>query len=244
MKRKRDIKTQRIKKYKARLNLDGSRMQQGKHFEESYSPVVKWHSIRTVLALSTINKWHTKQIDYVHAFPQAPIDRELYMKIPKGFDLGEGIDQDKYVLQIHRNIYGKKDSGRIWNQYLTKKLIEEVGFTQSKFDECVFYKGTTIYLLYIDDSILAGPNVEEIQQIISDIRKAKLQITEEGDIQDFLGVNIEQRPNGSIELTQPHLINQILKDLKMEKDNVITKNTPAASSQILRRHEESNKFDD
>lgn len=128
MKRKRDIITRRVKKYKARLNLDGSRMRKGEHYEESYSPVAKWNSIRTVLILSAMNKWHTKQIDYVHAFPQAPIDREIYMKIPKGFDLGEGIDPNDYVLQIHRNVYGKKDGGRVWNQYLTKKLIQEIGF--------------------------------------------------------------------------------------------------------------------
>ena len=174
MKRKRDILTQHIKKYNARLNLDGSRMKQGEHYEESYSPVAKWNSIQTVLALSAMNKWHTKQINYVHAFPQAPIDREIYMKIPKGFDLGEGTNPTDYVLHIHRNIYGKKDSGRVWNQYLTKKLIKEVGFKQSKIDECVFYRGKTIYLLYIDDSILAGPDEGKIARIIKDIKRAKL----------------------------------------------------------------------
>ena len=45
MKRKRDIKTRRVKKYKARLNLDGSKMRKGEHYEESYSPVAKWNSI-------------------------------------------------------------------------------------------------------------------------------------------------------------------------------------------------------
>ena len=130
------------------------------------------------------NKWHTKQIDYIHAFPQAPIDREIYMRIPKGFNLGKDVNPDDYVLQIHRNVYVKKDSGRVWNQYLTKKLIQEIGFKQFEVDECVFYRGKTIYLLYIDDYILAGSDEEEINQIIRDIRKAKLQITEEGDIQD------------------------------------------------------------
>jgi hypothetical protein len=47
--------------------------------------------------------------------------------------------------------------------------------------------------LYTNDSILAGPDEEEINQIISDIRGAGLNIIEEGDIQDFLGVNIERK---------------------------------------------------
>ena len=70
-----------------------------------------------------------------------------------------------------------------------------------------------MYALYTDNSILAGPDKNKIDDIISDMRKAKLNITEEGKLEDFLGVNIEQIPDGTIHLTQPHLINQILDDL-------------------------------
>lgn len=156
--------------------------------------------------------------------------------------MGEGIDQNNYVLKIHRYVYSKKVSGRVWNQYLTKKLIQKIGFKESKVNECVFYKGNTIYLLYIDDSILAGPDVKEINLIIKDMRKAKLQITEE-DIQDFLGVHINQRVDVNIELTQPHLIQQILEDLRLDKDDASAKVVPATLSKILRSHLESEDFD-
>ncbi len=33
---------------------------------------------------SLLNSWKTKQIDFVLAFPQAPVERDLYMEIPKG----------------------------------------------------------------------------------------------------------------------------------------------------------------
>jgi Reverse transcriptase (RNA-dependent DNA polymerase) len=189
MKRKRDILTRTIKKWKARLNIDGSRMVKGVHYEESYSPVASWNSIRTMLLLAAQYKWHTVQLDYVLAFPQAPIEQTLYMEVPKGFEI-EGHDWKDHVLKLHRNVYGSKNAGRTWYQYLQKKLIEEVGFTQSKVDECVFYKGKVMYVLYTDDSILAGPDKAEIDKVIDDIRKAKLDITVEGDIQDFLGINI------------------------------------------------------
>jgi len=71
---------------------------------------------------------------------------------------------------------------------------------------------------------------------------AKLDITIEGDIQDFLGVNIERKENGSIHLTQPHLIDQILKELRLE-DNASIKETPAPSSKLLSRHSNSKDFD-
>ena len=110
-----------------------------------------------LLSQTELHGWHTKQLDYVLAYPQAPVERDLYMKIPAGFKIENGNNLD-YVLKTHRNIYGKKQSGRVWNQYLVNKLVNDLGFKQSKEDECVFYRGQTIYVLYTDDSILAGPS--------------------------------------------------------------------------------------
>ena len=164
------------------------------------------------------------------------------MKVPKGFQV-TGRNQDEYELKLNKNVYGQKQAGRVWNKFLEKKLIEEVGFTKSKIDECVFYKNKTIYVLYTDDSILAGPDKDEIEQIIRDIQKANLNITKEGDIQDFLGVNIKSDGKGRIELTQPHLINQILKDMKMEDKNIKIKHTPAMTSKILNKDQNGKAFD-
>jgi hypothetical protein len=123
------------------------------------------------------------------------------------------------------------------------KLIGTLGFTQSKADECVFYKGKTMYALYTDNSILAGPDEEEIKQIIKDLQKAKLNITKEGDLEDFLGVQIERKKDGTIHLTQPQLIDQILDGLRLNNNNVITKSVPASSSRLLSRHSNSEDFD-
>ena len=54
----------------------------------------------------------------------------------------------------------------------------------------------------------------------------------EGDVKDFLGVNIERHPDGTITFSQPHLIKKILKALWMDS-NTTPKDTPAASLQIL-----------
>ena len=60
MRRKRDIKTREIKKYKARLNIDGSQMRKGIDYEETYAPVAKWSTIRLILSLAAVHKWHTQ----------------------------------------------------------------------------------------------------------------------------------------------------------------------------------------
>lgn len=248
MKRKRDIRTRKVKKWKARLNIDGSRMVKGVHYDQTYSPVASWKSIRLLLIMIAKNRWHSRQIDYVLAFPQAPVEKEIYMKIPKGFDLDttgfpKGTNTNDYVLRLNRNVYGQKQASRVWFQYLSTKLINELGFTQSKIDECVFYRGKTMYVLYTDDSLIAGPDKNEIEQVIKDLKKAKLDITDEGDIRDFLGINIELRKDGSVKLSQPHLIDQILEDINMTQANTKVKKTPALASKLLTRNAKGEKFD-
>jgi Reverse transcriptase (RNA-dependent DNA polymerase) len=127
---------------------------------------------------------------------------------------------------------------------LTNKLTKELGFKQSKVDECVYYRGKTLYVLYTDDSLLAGPDKDEIQQINDELQtKAKLSITVEGDLADFLGVNIQRMKDGTIHMSQPHLIEQILKDLRMSSESVKPRSSPAASSKVLTRHSQSPDFD-
>ena len=81
--------------------------------------------------------------------------RTQYMKLPKGIQV-EGVDDpNEWVLELKKNLHGGKDAGRNWYIFLKGKL-EDIGFVRSNFDECVFFKGTCMYVLYTDDSILAG----------------------------------------------------------------------------------------
>ena len=78
---------------------------------------------------------------------------------------------------------------------------------------------------------------------IKDIKAANLDVTEEGTLEDFLGVNIDRKEDGSIHLTQPHLIDQILKDLKLEGKEVKTKSTPTPATKLISHHTDSEAFD-
>jgi hypothetical protein len=122
--------------------------------------------------------------------------------------------------------------------------LKSIGFKQSQIDECVFYQGKCIYVLYTDDLILAGPTNKDLDQAIADMKKAELNLTVEGDIADFLGVKIERKADGTIHFTQPHLIDSILECLRLKEDKGKTKSTPAASSRILGAHKESLPHDD
>ena len=233
MKRKRRIATREIYKWKARLNVHGGKQEKGVHFWETYSPVVKWFSIRFFLLLALLKGWRTRQIDFVLAYPQAPVETPLYMKVPKGFTMADDNENpDDFVLELVRNLYGQKQAGRVWNKHLHKGLID-IGFQQSSIDECVYYKGSTIFLVYVDDGLFFAPTDDEINAAIADIRKAGYDISDEGEIDDYLGVKIE-RVGTSIRLTQPHLITQLLQDTGLENAKRVT--TPALVSAPLERN--------
>ena len=140
------------------------------------------------------------------------------INIPKGFHIKpNNSSTEENVLKVHNNVYGQCQDRRVWYKYLANKLMNELHFKRSKVDECIFYRGETIYMLYTDDTILAGPNISEINTVVLDLRNAGLNVTDEGDIKDFLGVNIVKKKDGTIHLTQPHLIDQILKDLNLDQ---------------------------
>ena len=60
---------------------------------------------------------------------------------------------------------------------MSKLTFKAIGFTQSTVDECVFYRGRSVYALYTDDSILVGPDESELDRIIEDMKKAGLKLT-------------------------------------------------------------------
>lgn len=96
---------------------------------------------------------------------------------------------------------------------MVKKLLS-IGFQRSEVDECVFYKSNA-YILYTDDSIFTEPDEKELAVTIAEIKAVGLDLT--GNVSDFLGVKIERKPDGSVVLTQPHLIDQILEALASSK---------------------------
>jgi hypothetical protein len=80
------------------------------------------------------------------------------MELPKGIQLSSG-NSKNHVLRLIKNVYGQKQAGRVWNQHLAKGL-QKAGFVAFRVDECEFYKGKTIFIVYVYDGIFFGP-VEE-----------------------------------------------------------------------------------
>jgi hypothetical protein len=126
-----------VYKHKARINVHGGQQTYVVNYWETFSPVVNWFSIRLTLVLSLIYQWKTRQIDFVLAFPQADVECELDMELPRGL-IFEGCHRVTHCLKLLKNLYGQKQAGRVWHEYLVEGLIER-RFRQSSVDNLLLY---------------------------------------------------------------------------------------------------------
>jgi hypothetical protein len=102
----------------------------------------------------------------------------MYMEFPPGIETKHG-NSKEYVLKLLANLYGQKQAGRVWNQYLVDKL-REVGFQQSLIDECVFYRDDVIFIVYVDDGLFFGSDDDTLSLIIKKLRDSGLNIEDQG----------------------------------------------------------------
>ena len=80
------IDTRHVYKWKARFSIHGGQQEHGVNFWESYASVVNWQTSRLFFIHSILKGWHSKQMDFVLAYPHAPVEVPLYMRFPKGYE--------------------------------------------------------------------------------------------------------------------------------------------------------------
>ena len=238
MRRKRDITTNEVKKYKARLNLHGGKQVYGMNYYETYAPVVTWFAIRLLIVIGIIFGWALRQVDFIMAYPQAPIECDMYMELPQGIRTSEGDSKD-HVLKLLKNIYGQKQAGRVWNKFLVEKLCS-IGFKPSLIDDCVFYRDDIIFMVYVDDGIFLGKDDEQLKTVIREIQGIGLDIEDQGHPADYVGVNIKRLKDGSYEFTQRALIDAIIANANLTDAKV--KPVPAKVSLQLHAFKDAPPF--
>lgn len=202
-----------LERYKARLVVRGFTQEYGIDYEETFSPVVKFSSIRMILSVAAAEKLFLKQFDVKTAFLYGELADEIYMVQPKGYD-----DLSGKVCRLNKSLYGLKQASRCWNEKFVS-FLKKFGFQVSKADPCVFISGSNskrmILAIYIDDGLVAASCENEIILLLKYLNE-HFQI-KSGELQCFLGLQIQRIENGSIFVHQKAYAKKILSRFGMEE---------------------------
>jgi hypothetical protein len=162
-----------IERYKARLVIMGNDQLYGYDYQETFAPVVRYESLRLMLALAAKYNFVVHQMDVKTAFLHGDVDAEIYMHQPQGYrEVGA---KSNYVCKMQRSLYGMKQAPRIWYALMTS-FLTSLGFTRTKKDYCLFFKrgenGKLVYIcLYVDDLTILGSKLALVNLIKNDLAK-------------------------------------------------------------------------
>ena len=212
-----------VHRHKARLVAQGFLQKYGLDYDETFSPVVRFESLRTVIALAVQNGLKLHQMDVTTAFLNGELDEEVYMKQPEGFATK---GQEDLVCKLKRSIYGLKQSPRCWNSVLDNQS-KRMGFVQAKGDPCIYMASEGemfIIAVYVDDIVLAGESNKRMSEVKQALAK-QFEVKDMGELHYFLGVNIVQDSNtGEVCIGQPAYATNLVQKFGMEHAKAV--NTP------------------
>ncbi|KAG8484252.1 hypothetical protein CXB51_023902 [Gossypium anomalum] len=154
-----------VDRCKARLVARGFSQSYGLDYEETYSPVAKMVTLRTIFSLAAMKTWKAWQLDIKNAFLYGELDCEVFVEQPTGYVSEQ---HPHHVFHLKKALYGLKKAPRAWYGKVAQFMIF-YGFRVSEADSSLFIKlesnAHLLVLLYVDDMIITGNNEAEISML-------------------------------------------------------------------------------
>ncbi|KAJ9675533.1 hypothetical protein PVL29_024456 [Vitis rotundifolia] len=229
-----------VERFKARLVARGFTQSYGIDYQETFAPVAKMNTIRILLSLAVNQDWCLQQLDIKNAFLNGNLEEEVYMEIPPGF---EGSMAKNQVCKLQKSLYGLKQSPRAWFDRFTKAVLK-LGYKQGQADHTLFVKKShagkmAILIVYVDDIILSGNDMEELQNLKKYLSE-EFEVKDLGNLKYFLGMEVARSRKGIV-VSQRKYILDLLKETGMLGCKPI--DTPMDSQKKLGIEKESTPVD-
>ena len=210
----------KIIKFKARLVAQGFSQKPGTDYSDNgtFAPVMRFETLRTMLAHSAIHNKKLRQFDIKGAYLHGNLEEEIYMVQAPGY--GDGSQR---VYKLIRALYGLKQAGNVWNTRLNDALTK-LGFRQLKSDYCCYIReeeeDSTILLVWVDD-FLSISNRDSLNDRIEAELQKHFEVKSLGQPSLIIGVKIHQE-NNLIEISQTHYIETLLKKYGLQDANPVS----------------------
>lgn len=229
-----------IQKHKARLVVRGFTQQHGIDYDETFSPVARFETVRTILAVAAQEQWKIHQFDVKSAFLNGDLKEEVYVSQPPGFE--SKTDPHK-VLRLRKALYGLKQAPRAWYSKIDD-FFHKNGFQRSRSEPTLYVKRQgsdhlLIVSLYVDDMIYTGSSLQLLREFQAAM-KEMFDMTDLGELQYFLGLEISQT-GGGIFMSQKKYVEDTLKRFNMH--GCKTAPTPMNTNEKLEAEDETGLTD-
>ena len=205
-----------IASYKSRLVAKGFTQVYGVDYFETFALVVRFDSLRLILAIAVSLDLELWQVDFESAFLNGKMKEEVYMRQPEGF-VAEG--KEDHVCRLLRSLYGTMQAGHTWWHELDR-AYSDLGYIRSRVDESVRSRRVadelTLLSTYTDDvtgaSTSSGGAIQAKQEL-----RGRYKLKDGGELNYMLGIKVERdRANRTISISQSAYIARILKRFRHE----------------------------
>lgn len=106
----------------------------GVDFSETFNPMVKPATVRTVLSLALSRQWPIHQLDVKNAFLHGTLTETVYCMQPSSF---EDPTHPDVVCRLNKSLYGLKQAPRAWYSRFATHLLS-LGLLEAKSDTSLF----------------------------------------------------------------------------------------------------------
>ena len=178
-----------------------------------------------------------KIYDVKTAYLHGKLKEEIYMELPDGIQ-----ENHEKVCKLKRSIYGLKQAGKCWNEFLTEIMIK-CGMKYSKEDPCLFYaieKNRFVYCgIHVDDMITVSSDDEFERGFMKKIEQY-MEIKDLGEAKTVLGMEVTQE-EGKVYVDQKNYIKRLLELYEMEECNIVR--SPMDLNVKMEEYKESERVD-
>ena len=215
-------------RFKSRVVVKGFEEVLGLDYFETFASVVRYATLRALLAKAAEEDLEIHQLDVNTAFLNSPLEEEIYMEIPDHFEMIEpDIDRNTKCLRLLKALYGLKQAPRTWLSAV-QTFFKSIGFRPSKADPNLFIRGDTYILLYVDDMLIVG-DLASVIQAKSEIM-AKWKCEDLGEAKLFVGFQIiRNRPAKSLQIHQTLYTTKLLHRFGMQNANSVSQPFPTGT---------------